>query len=268
MKKRAFFLASLLLALQVFLFAEHPLRPLSYQSALVEYYSGYLSALGDKEIEEAYILLYPNDYETNEKDEAKKTEDLKKVKTTLLKTISQAKDGTHEYAIMLQGRVGEYDKDDRGFKCVFVSSHNFMDIGPLNSEANLSGTQDNAHSVVARALLFNKINKIKLFFGNTEKFNFLRYPADKAERFEKRNKESSDPHEVFIVIDVIIVPGTDEKYRSKLNSIMKGMLIQSEESNYFMLANIRKIEVYDNFSMQNKMGDVGYLNSAFESVKK
>ena len=264
MKKTGLLFASLLLTLPVLLHAEHPIRPLSYQSALAEYYSGYVSTLGDKELEEAYILLYPNDYEANEKDEAKKEEDLKKVKSTLQKTIRQAKEGTHEYALMLESRVGDYDKANRGFKCIFISSHNFMDIGPLNEEANLSGARDSAHSVIARALLFNKINKIKLFFSNTEEFNFLSFPSGKAEHLEKSWKDSSDPREVFIVIDVVIVPGNEGKFRHKLDSIMGDMPIQSEESNYFMLARIKKIEVYENFSMQKKMGDVGYLKNAFE----
>ena len=263
-RKRTFLFVSLLLVLPLLLHAEHSLRPLSYQSALAEYYSGYLSKIGDKELEEAYILLYPNDYEANEKDESKKTEDLKKVKGTLQKTITQAKEGTHEYSLMLEGRLGDYDKENRGFKCVFISSHNFMDIGPLSGEANLSDAKDNTNSVIAKALLFNKINKIKLFFSNTEEYNFLKYPAEKAERFNKSDKDSSDPREVFIVIDVVILPGAEGKSRNKLNSIMKDIVIQSEESNYFMLARIKKIEVYENFSMQNKMGEVAYRKSAFE----
>ena len=245
--------------------AEHSLRPMTYQSALLEYYSAYGASINDKEIEESYILLYPRDYEANEENEAKRKQDLEKVKAVLNKSVSETNSGTHEYSLMFESQLGAYDKESGGFACVLVSSHNFMDFGPINNGTKLSGDKAQEESVIAKALLFNKVNRIKLFFSNTDQFNFLKYPADKAAQLLKNQKNAGEPQGVFTVLNIVIMPGTDAATRQKLNDTLKGMFVQGEESSYFMLAKIKSIEVYDNFTMQKKLGNVEYRGHSLKT---
>ncbi len=253
----SFFICGLLFS------GERTVPPLSYSNALIEYYSQYSNQITERQIEESYILLFPKEYVSNGKDEIKAALDRANVRQSIAKSMQEINKGNHEYTVMLRGQLGDYDKAFKGFNCVFLSSWSCVDIGPLNKIANPAPEESEAQSIIARGVLFNKVNKIKLFFSNPENFNFLRYPEKKAKILIKNGPNPSGPYEVVLIVDVQILKGTDKTVARKLRDVTISM--RTEESNYFMAARINSIDVFGDFALVNKLGRLSFRGKKVDS---
>ena len=232
-------------------------KPLNYYFGLMEYYSGYCDKIGAKELEETDILMFSGKYALNEKNEFNKQKGLEEVNLKLQKILKGIQRDTHEYKVLLQAQLGEYDTAEEGFKCEVVNNDSCIDLSPLEQSTNSSGDEGNSRSIIERGLLFGKVSRIKIFFVNTEEFKMLKYPAGKKDTFLKSrtDAEGKVKKEVYAVINVEIV--SKDKYKRAYDNIEKNIYVPGMENNYFMLARIKSIELYEDMELKIKLGNLG-----------
>lgn len=235
--------------------ADSPGKALTYYEGLMEYYAVYCDTVGLKELEETYMVMYPEKYELDEKDESKKQHDLDDIRSKLNKVIPAIRNGTHEYSILLRGKIGSYDTASKGITCVVVSPQGFVDLSPPERDPN-----GQEQSIVSLGVLFGKVSKIKLLFINADEYGVMPYPEDKAAAFLKSRTDSHGAinKDIYAVLNIEIIPR--EKCRSAWDGIVRNIYTPGMEKNYFMIARIQHMDIYDDLEMQHKLGTIGNTN--------
>jgi hypothetical protein len=244
--------------------------PLSYSSGLMEYYAVYRSTIDAKAVEEAYIVYAPDAFAAHEKDEAKQNEDRLSIRDKLQKAVARINEGTHTYTIFLHAELGDYDAVKEEFKCALGNRYSCIDIDPLKKGVDAESEDGKDQTVIMRGLLFNKVNKIKMFFTNSDEFTALKCPARKAKEFLKnRTGPSGDIHrDVYVLMNIEILPGSRPESKRQLDDITKNIAPQSIESSYFMMAKIQSIEVYNDTNFQESMGRIQQSETEWNRVRQ
>jgi hypothetical protein len=250
----------ILACLGVGAYAESSAKMLDYYDGLMEYYAGYCDAIGPKEREEAYMVMYPGKYELHEKDEKKKQEDIADVDAKLKKVIPVVQKGTHEYTMVLRGEIGAYDTAKAGFSCIVARPHSFLDLAPRERGTADASGENAGQSIVSRGVLFGKVSRIKLVFINADDFGVLPYPSEKAAVLLKSRTDARGNinKEIYASLTMEILPR--DKCRPVWDGIMQNVYTPGIESNYFMIARIKRIEIFDDMVLQHKLGNIGAVS--------
>lgn len=243
--------------------AAAPGNILNYSNGLMEYYARYLDKITDKECEETYIVMYPEKYGLNLENAKKKKADMADIRAKIDKKTAELRKGSHTYSILLRVKLGKYDSANKGFPCRIVEDLSCITYRPFPDDADPLKKSDKQQAIVTRAYLFNKVNEIELFFLNPGEFTILKYPEDKADQLAagKFQLDENKNFEVFVRMNVQILPGLEYKYKKKLQEIAGRISVRGLGKEYLMLARIESIEVYNDETYEDKIGDVGSVNS-------
>lgn len=244
-----------------------PPKLLNYYYALMEYYALYSDGIGASELNEAFIVMYPEKYILHGRDNTKHEEDLNEVDEKLQKILPETEKGAHEYSVLLKTAFGNYDPDKEAFTCNIVNGHSCLVLPALEGDINNASMQDNGQSIILRGIMFGKVNRINIFFVNTEKFGSFDYPPGKAEEFLKNRADSQGKtdKEVYAAINLVLLPKHNNYIQWK--DVKRKIYPENLESNYLMLARIKSIEIYEDPELKHKMGSVGEVNRAFQTLK-
>lgn len=241
--------------------AREAATPLDYHGVLMEYYAGYCGMWGDREVEECCIAFHPDRYAAHEKDEARRKEDRELVRGELKEALA-ALGSAHEYGMLMHAQLGDYDREHGGFRCDFAEPRSYIELGPLRQNMPVGREQ----SVIVCGLVFDRVHTIKIFFANTEEYNFLKYPVAKADRFlAARTSGGTLNKEVYIRVVLKILPASDQR-KHQLDELVKNTGVQGMASSYFVLAAIDRIEVYDDPALKTRLGNVERFYRTLEVV--
>lgn len=236
--------------------AKPAVKEFNYYSALTEYYSQYCDKIGARELEETYILMYSGRYSRHEKDEQSKQQDFKEVGLKLRKVIEETRKGTHEYSITLISQIGEYNELKGSFECNVIAKGSCIDLLPSAKDVFDSSGEDRIESVIARGVLFGKVSKIKLFFNNSEEFKNLKMPLASANKFIKSrtNDKGQVNRAVYAVLTFNILP--KNKCEREWLGLAKYVYVPGMGSNYYEVAQIRSIEIFDGMDLKIRLGEL------------
>ena len=244
--------------------AQGPGKELNYLNGLMEYYALYCEKIDYRELEETYILIYSGRYQQHEKDEQLKQKDLKTVALNLHTILAETKKGDHEYKTTLVAELGEYNELKNSFECKVIEKGSCLDLLPSAKDSFETSGEDRVESVIARGVLFGKVSKIKLVFFNAEEFKGLQCPADRARLFLKsRTDEKGHSNKVVYAVLTIEILAKDKCERA-WQVVSKYGYVPGLGNNYYMLCQVKKIEIFEDSSLKTRLGEVGKTKGIFE----
>ncbi len=237
-------------------YAQSPAKTLKYYDGLMEYYAGYCDAIGPKEWEETYMVMYPEKYVLNEKDARKRQTDIDEVRTTLKQVVSATRKGTHAYTVLLRGELGAYDSTAGGLFCRVIAPQGFVGLSPSEKNTVDASGSSAGQSTVALGVLFGKISTIKLLFINADEFCLLPFAADKAAALLAGRTDAigNINKEIYAVLTIEILPRA--ACRRAWDGVMRNIYTPGTEKNYFIIGRIKRVDIYADPQMSQPLGRI------------
>ena len=202
----------------------------------LNYNEGFLYYLksGNLKLTDDEYLAYCKDFKTDiynkyQDDEFEWHDQFINIKKDLDDQIANYDASRNSFKIVTNTEFDKYDFSKNGFPCKPLKLTTYFHFSPTHYESK----------------------EIKLFFINTDDFNFFPYSQGDAKAFTERRKDryGTIDRSVVVAIHVNLVPTNSVEYNKLVNKIS----VDPSES-YILVGKINTIEVFENDSSLNAMG--------------
>ena len=141
------------------------IKKMDHKEALLFYFATSKEKIDEKTYEDYIKGYYNSIYEKYNEDEFEKNEQFNKIKSELDDEVKNF-DTTSLYTISTKIDIGEYDFYFKGFNCKALDKTSYFAFRELDKQE-----------------FFEYMKTATVFFNNSDDFNFLQYPEEKAKTF-------------------------------------------------------------------------------------